>query len=78
MFDGTLGNYNDTEYKINLLQGPQSYHTKPFSIPKVHEITRKIEVNGLVDIDVLKRKNNFEWAAPICIIPKEWNSLFHF
>ena len=37
MFDGTLGNYTGTEYKIKLLEGAKPYHAKPFPIPKVYE-----------------------------------------
>ena len=41
MFDGTLG----SEYKIELLEGAQPYHAKPFPVPKVHGETPKTEVN---------------------------------
>ena len=70
MFDGTLGNYTGTEYIIELLEAAQPYHTKPFPIPKVHEETLKTDVNRLVSIDVLQRKNTSEWAAPTFMIPK--------
>ena len=33
MFDGTLENCTGTEYKIELLEGAQPYHTKSFPIP---------------------------------------------
>ena len=42
MFDGTLGFYTFIEYKIELLEGAQPYHAKPFPIPKVYEETLKI------------------------------------
>ena len=71
MFDGTLGNYTGTEYKIELLKGAYLNHAKPFPIPKVQEETLKIEVNTLVNIGGLKRKNNSEWAAPTFIISKK-------
>ena len=58
MVDGTLGNYNSTEYKIELLEGAQPYHVKPFPVLKVHEETMKRELNRLVSIGVLKHKNN--------------------
>ena len=77
MFDGMLGNYTSTQYNMELLEGAQPYHAKPFPIPKVHEETLKIEVNRLVSIGVLKRKNNSEWSAPIFIIPKK-NSTLRF
>ena len=69
MFDDTLGDYTGTQYRIELLEGAQPFHAKPFPIPKVYEKTLKIEVNKLVDIGVLKRKNNSEWPAPTFIIP---------
>ena len=50
MFDGTLGNYTGSEFKIELLEGAKSYHTKPFPIPKVHKETFKTEVNRLIKI----------------------------
>ena len=53
MFDGTLGNYTGSEYKIELLEGVKLYHTKPFPIPKIHKNTLKIEVNRLINIGVL-------------------------
>ena len=71
IFDGTVGNYISTEYKIRLLEGPQRYHVKPFPIPKVHEETLKTEFNRLVYIADLKLKKNSEWAAPTFIIPKK-------
>ena len=60
MFDGNLGNYTGTEYKIELLKGAQPYHAKPFPIPKIHEETLKTEVNRLVNMRVLKHKHNSE------------------
>ena len=45
MFDGTLGNYTGTEYKIEPLEGAQPYHAKLIPILKVHEETLKTEVN---------------------------------
>ena len=71
MFDGTLGDYTGSEYKIELQDNIKPYHAKPFPIPRVHEETLKKEVNRLVEIGVLKRVNNSEWAAPTFIIPKK-------
>ena len=71
VFDGTLGNYTGTEYEIELLEGVQPYHAKPFLVPKVHEEILKTEFNRLVNKSVLKRKNYSEWAAPTIINPKK-------
>ena len=43
----------------------------------MHENTLKTEVNRLVSIGVLIRKNNSEWVAPTFIIPKK-NGTLHF
>ena len=71
MFDGTLGNYTGSTYKIELKEKVAPYHAKPFPIPKVHETTLKKEVERLVKIGVLKKINNSQWAAPAFIIPKK-------
>ena len=41
MFDGDLENCADTNFKIDLVEGVELYHDKPFPIPKVHEETIK-------------------------------------
>ena len=55
IFDGTLGNYTGSNYKIELREGVKPYHAKPFPIPKVHEETLRKEVNKLDEIGVLKQ-----------------------
>ena len=37
MFDGTLGNFTGFEYKIELLEGAQLQHAKPFPISIMHK-----------------------------------------
>ena len=71
MFDGTLGDYTGSMYKIELQDGVKPYHTKSFPILKVHEGTHRKEVERLLQIGVLKRVNNSQWAAPTFIIPKK-------
>ena len=71
MFDGTLGTYTGSDYKIELQEGVKPYHAKPFPIPRIHEETLRKEVDRLVEIGVLRRINHSEWAAPTFIIPKK-------
>ena len=52
MFDGSLGNYIGTGYKIDLLEWAQQNYAKPFPIPKLHVETLKTEVNRLVNMGV--------------------------
>ena len=65
--------------KIKKSTKAKPYHATSFMIPKIHEETRKTEVNKLIRLGVLKRKNKFKWAALTFVIPKtKWNSSFHF
>ena len=71
IFANEVGNYTGSAYKIELQEGAKPYHAKPFPIPRIHEETLRKEVDGLVEIGVLKRINHSEWAAPTFIIPKK-------
>ena len=71
MFDGTLGNYSSSEYKIVLLEGAKPHHAKPFPTPKIHGETLKTEANRLINIGLFKRKNNSNQEASTFIIPKK-------
>ena len=41
MFEETLGKYTGSDYTIELIEYAKPYHTKPFPIPKIHELTLK-------------------------------------
>ena len=56
MFDGTLGNYTGTEYKIELLEGAQLYHAKTISYSKSTRRNLKTEVNRIVSLGIFKLK----------------------
>ena len=71
LFDGTLGNWRDNPYEIELKEGVKPYHARCFPIPKVHEQTLRVEVERLCKLGVLKRVNRSEWAAPTFVIPKK-------
>ena len=75
LFDGTLGNWTDTTYDIELKPDAQPYHARAFPIPRVHTETLKYEVDRLCEIGVLKKVNRSEWAAPTFIIPKKDGSV---
>ena len=71
LFDGTLGRWTEDPIKIELKEGAEPYHARPFPIPRVHVETLKMEVSRLVELGVLKKVNRSEWAAPSFIIPKK-------
>ena len=63
MFDGILGNYTGSEYKIELKVNMKLYHAKHFHTPRVHKGTLKKKAQHLCKIGILKRINNSEWVA---------------
>ena len=71
LFDGTLGKWNDSEYKVELRNDVKPYHGRPYSVPKAYEMTFRKEVERLCKIGVLKKVNRSEWAAPTFLIPKK-------
>lgn len=70
LFDGTLGDWQDDPVSFRLKPGATPYHGRAFPIPKIHLETLKKEVERLVQIGVLKRQPQSEWASPTFIIPK--------
>ena len=75
LFDGTLGHWNDVEYKIDLKPDVQPYHARAYPIPHKYTETLKLEVERLCEIGVLKKVNRSEWAAPTFIVPKKDGSV---
>jgi hypothetical protein len=55
LFDGTLGNFETSEVKLNLKEDAKLYHAKGFSVLKNHQDTLKHEIERLVTLRVLKR-----------------------
>ena len=71
LFDGTLGQWTDLEYGIELREGAKPYHAKPYGVPKAYEDTFRTEVERLCKVGVLRKVNHSEWAAPTFLIPKK-------
>jgi hypothetical protein len=68
LFNGTLGHWYDSAYNIELREGVEPYHAKPYPVPRIHEATLKAEVEQLCTVGVLKRVNRSEWGAPTFIM----------
>ena len=69
MFDGTLEKYTGSNYTIEIKEYAKPYHVKPFPIPNIHKLTLKKKVNRSINIGVLNKIDNSQWAAPTFIIP---------
>jgi transposase InsO family protein len=71
LFDGTLGTFTGDPYDIQLKENVEPHHSRPFPVPKIHELTLKSELDRLCNLGVLKRVNRSQWGAPTFIIPKK-------
>ena len=71
LFDGTLGEWQGKEVFLKLKPNVQPYHTRPSPVPQIHEQTLRKEVKRLVELGVLERCSESEWAAASFIIPKK-------
>ena len=75
LFDGTLGDWDCNPVSLQLKEGAQPYHGRPFPIPKKHVETLKKEIQRLCNLGVLKWQADSEWASPTFIIPKKDNTV---
>ena len=71
LFNGTLGDWDCKPVSLQLKEGAQPYHGRPFPIPKKHVETTKREVQRLCDLGVLKWQDDSEWASPTFIMPRK-------
>ena len=71
LFDGTLGKWTGTPYKIKTKEAVEPHHAKPYPVPHIRELTLKAELDRLVKVGILNKVNRSEWAAPTFIIPKK-------
>jgi hypothetical protein len=73
----SLGTWNAKPYNIELKLDAKPYHSRPFTVPKIHEATLKIELECLTKAGVLKKVNQSKWVAPTFLIPKK-NAMVRF
>jgi hypothetical protein len=71
LFGGGLGMLNIKPVRLELIDGAEPYHARPFPVPQYLEATTKSEMKRLTDIDVFNRISDSEWAAPIFMQAKK-------
>jgi hypothetical protein len=71
LFGGGLGMLNIKPARLELIDGENPYHARPFPVPQSLEATTKTEMKRLTDIDVFNRSSDSEWAAPTFIQAKK-------
>jgi hypothetical protein len=71
LFDGTLGNFETSDIKLDLKENAKPFHGKSFPAPRIHHDTLKAEIERLVNLGVLRRCSDSEWGAPTFIIPEK-------
>ena len=73
MFDGQLCEWKMEPISIELKKDARPVHSRPYTIPKIHEETVKNEIDQFLQTGVLKRVNRSQWASPTFIVPKKLN-----
>ena len=71
MFDGTLGVYPHKKFHIDVDPEAKPAYSRPYAIPRIHLNTFKKELDHLIELGVLVREQESEWASPTFIIPKK-------
>jgi hypothetical protein len=71
LFGGGLGIINIKPVRLELIDGANPYHARPFPVPQSLEATTKTEMKRLTDIYVFSRSSDSEWAAPTFIQAKK-------
>ena len=71
MFDRTLGEWATAPVDLEL-KDPEGkpYHAKPYPVPQSQEVKLKAEIERLVELKVLRKVNESEWASPAFTISK--------
>jgi hypothetical protein len=64
LFDGTLGNFETSEVKLELKGDANPNHAKAFPVPRNHRNTLKYEIERLAKLGVFKRCSASKWADP--------------
>jgi hypothetical protein len=57
LFDGTLGDWKNEEYDIELQPGVKPYYGRAYPIPKAYEETVKLECERLCKLGILRKVN---------------------
>ena len=71
LLDGTLGEWKTTPAKLELKPDATQVHGAFYPASMVHKDVCKKEVKRLVELGVLKRETDSEWASSSFIIAKK-------
>ena len=71
LFKGTLGLLPTKPVHIEIKSNAKPFHGRAFSVPKAYESMIHNEVECLCHLNVLRRCNKSEWAAPSFGTPKK-------
>jgi hypothetical protein len=71
LFSGKLGLYHHRKVHIDLIEGAEPKHSRPYPVPHIHYDTFKKELEHMVRLGVLVKQGTSEWVSPSFIIPKK-------
>ncbi len=71
LFDGTLGDCKLPHVSLELKEGMQPYHGRPYPIPHQHKAILMKEIKRLCAIGALEWQPPSRWVLPTFIMPKK-------
>ena len=71
LFTGNLGDWKTEPVGLEIKEGANPFHGRPFPVPDIHGDTLEKEVNRLVELGVLKWQGASECASPTFVVPKK-------
>lgn len=75
LFSGELGKYEDKKVHLEIEDGAQPKHAKPYSIPHTQMVLFKEELMRLVRRGVLRPIGATQWTSPTFLRPKQDNTV---
>ena len=71
LFGGNIVTWHGKPYGIKLKSDAEPYHGRPFTVPRIYELTFKKELDRIEALNFIKKVNRSQWGAPTFLIPKK-------
>ena len=70
LFDGSLRDFNVPPIKLEVREGTEPVHSRPFPVPHINKENVYKEIQRMLALNVLKKVSCRAWASPNSVIPK--------
>ena len=70
LFGGSLGDINVHSIKLEVKEGTEPVHSRPFSVPHIHKETIYKKLQCMVALNILEKSSCSAWDSSTFIIPE--------